>query len=231
MGKEHAEAHPIVDDHFLLAAHHSLEQSAGPVGRACAVRNDDAALGLFPSKHLDRLDQRVVIELPVTRRPSNRDHAARMLELGDPIELFARGRRRLGRVADRKRQLDQIAGSSPVLRGGDLEIEIRDAGTRVPDMDQLRTPTALPPYVARDPDATVTGNDHQVGPGRPNEAPSLAGDDGQALAIEKGNSAQRIVAHLQNGKWKAERLGKRQQLVVVAHPIVEQQPHQRLLVR
>ena len=228
-GKEHAEAYAIFNHHFLFAVQQSLEQSPGPVGCARAGRNDDAPLGILPSQRLDGIDQRSVVQLPVTRRSPNRDQSTRTPEFAEPVDLVASGLDRLRRVSDRKRQFDQIIRSSRILRRCDLEIEIVDADPRITDMDQLRVPFALRSYVSCDRNAPVTGNDHQIGPGRSNEAACLAGDCKQTLLIEKRNSPQRIVAHLLERKWNAERVGKRQQLIVVTDAIVEQQPDLRSL--
>ena len=221
LGKEHAEAQPVFDHHLLFTAHHALEQSPAPAGRARAGRNDDAALRIFPAKPLDGIDQCGIVELPVTRRSTDRNQSTRVPEFAEPLDLVAPGLSRLRRVSDRKRQFDQVASRSRILRRGDLQIEIKDPDPRIADMDQLRLPTALRSDVPRDPNARITGNDDQIGPGRANEAAGLARNNQEAPPIEKRNSPQRVIAHLLDHKRKAERIGKRQQLIVVADPIVE----------
>ncbi len=225
LAKEHGEAREFVDHDFALAGEQAIEQAAGRGGGARADGCDQGPARRLAPKRGDRLAERRMVELPVARRAADRDQPPRCRVLVQPAPLGDGRLSRLGGIADREGQLQQVRlRLAGILRSRDLQVEIVELRSRVADVHEPRAAAGLLPDVPRHGDAAITDPDHQVGPGRRDQRSARGCNRGQP-ATEPRQPPQLVVTDLPGFPGIAERFGEGDELVVVPRAIAHQQPH------
>lgn len=225
--EQHGEAWIILHQRIRAAGHQALEEPACLRPRARTDRDHEATGRRLALQGHDCLAKCVMIELPMARRAADGDEAPRARMLSQPLLLCRVRRRGLSGIADRKGELNQVADRvAGILRRRDLKVEIVKRSPGIADVNQLRPSAAALADIACDRDTAVAASDNQVWPGRSDERTRAAGNRGQP-APQPRNASELVEGDLFGFERIAERLGEREQLVVVADARPHQQPDQR----
>ena len=130
------------------------------------------------------------------------------------------------RIADGKVKFDQVVrNSARVLRRRNLEIEVFQSASRIANVDEFRSAECLVSNVSRDRHAAITDAQHEIRPWRPDQLAGLLRENCEAVA-QRGDPAKPIKGEGFGLEREAERFREREQLVVVAGPIVQEKPGQ-----